>query len=210
MQYLVSDLTPGQVYKLMCSMIVPRPIAFVTSLGDNGAVNAAPFSFFNTMGYDPPVVAIGIGDRGANLAKDTARNIKARGEFVVNMVDEALSQRMNLSATNFPPDVSEVDALALETAPSTLIAPPRLAESPFSFECRHVSTVEIGKTRIVLGQILAIWGRDALLDTDKLYVLTEQANLVARMHGSGWYTRTNELFEMSRMSFEEWKATKEG
>jgi len=206
MRFEVSELSSGEVYKLMCAMVVPRPIALVTSWSANGVLNAAPFSYFNVMGTDPPVVAIGIGNRSGGEAKDTARNITEQGEFVVNLVDEALGEAMNLCATDFPPEVSEVEALGLTLAPSAKILTPRLAEAPFAFECRYVQTVEIGRTRVMLGEVVVIWGRDALVDEARKYVHTEHAHLIGRMHGRGWYTRTRDLFELERVSFEAWKA----
>lgn len=206
MHFDVAALSAAEVYKLMCAMVVPRPIALITSLGADGVLNAAPFSYFNVMGTDPPVVAIGIGNRSADSPKDTARNIRDRGEFVVHIVDEAMGAAMNLCATDFPPDMSEVEATGLTPAPSMAIDTPRLAEAPFAFECRHVSNVEIGRTRIVLGQVVTIWARDGLVDPARKYVQTEEAHVIGRMHGRGWYTRTGDLFEMERVSFAAWRA----
>src|SRR5687768_6986952 len=110
MEINLRELDAKNRYKLMTGVVVPRPIALVTTLGENGVVNAAPFSFFNVMGSDPPIVAMGPGWRPDGSAKDTALNIRATGEFVINLVDENLAQQMNICATDFPAGESEIEA----------------------------------------------------------------------------------------------------
>ncbi|RMH64540.1 MAG: flavin reductase family protein [Bacteroidetes bacterium] len=205
MTFDFTDLAPGDRYKLLTGVIVPRPIAFVTSQDERGRVNAAPFSYFNTMGADPPVVVIGPGDRGPDRPKDTARNIAATRQFVVNLVDEALVERMNLAATDFPPEVSEVDALGLATAPSVRLDVPRLADAPASLECTEVVTLTIGHTRMIVGQVHYLHIRDDLIDPERLYVRTDRLHLVGRMQGHG-YVRTRDRFELERLSYAEWLA----
>jgi flavin reductase (DIM6/NTAB) family NADH-FMN oxidoreductase RutF len=185
---------------------VPRPIALVTSLDEAANVNAAPFSFFNVLGSDPPLLALGIGNRDRDTPKDSARNIARRGEFVVNMVDEAIAEGMAVCAVDFPPGVSEVDMSGLTTEASTQVQVPRIAQSPVSFECRELQTIEIGRNRVIFGAVLELHIRDDLIDVEKLYVRTEQLHAVGRMHGAGWYTRTDDLFELPRLSYEEWLA----
>lgn len=202
MTFDLHDLTPRDRYKLLSGVIVPRPIAWTTTLDDAGRVNAAPFSFFNLMGYDPPVVALGPSNRPDGTPKDTAQNIRARHAFVVNIVDETLAERMNLTATAFPPGVDELAQAGLSTVPSVQIDVPRIAEAPASLECREVATLEIGRTRIVLGEVLHLHLRDDLVDPVRLRVHADRLHAIGRMHGGGWYTRTNELFQMHRLALD--------
>lgn len=203
MTFDFADLTPRERYKLLTGVIVPRPIAFVTSQDAQGRLNAAPFSYFNTMGSDPPVVVIGPGNRGPDAPKDTARNIAATRQFVVNLVDEALAERMNLAATDFPPTVSELEAVGLATAPSVRVDVPRLADAPASLECTEVVTLTIRSTRMVVGEVRYLHIRDDLIDPERLYVHTDRLRLIGRMQGSG-YVRTRDRFEMERLSYAEW------
>ena len=196
-------LSPRDRYKLLTGLIVPRPIAFVTSLSADGVLNAAPFSYFNVMGVDPPVVAFGPGNRAPGEPKDTARNVADTRQFVVNLVDEALVEQMNLAATGFPPDVSEVEAIGLTTAPSARIDVPRLADAPASLECREVVTLTIRNTRVVVGEVVHLHVRDGLLDPERMYIDAEQLRMVGRMQGRR-YTRTRDQFELARLSLDEW------
>ena len=202
MNFDLHDLAPRDRYKLLSGVVVPRPIAWATTLNEDGRVNAAPFSFFNLMGYDPPIVALAPSNRPDGTPKDTAQNIRARHAFVVNVVDEKMAEHMNLTATAFPPGVDELDQAGLTTAPSMQIDVPRIAEAPASLECREVTTLEIGRTRIVLGEVLHLHVRDDLVDPARLYVHAERLHAVGRMHGGGWYTRTNELFQLHRLALD--------
>lgn len=186
-------------------MVVPRPIALVTTLDELEQVNAAPYSFFNLLGSDPPIVALGPGDSAPGEPKDTARNIRASGEFVVNIVDEALARAMNICAVPFPRGVDELTAAGLSGVPSVGVKPPRIFESPVSLECREHSTICIGRNRIVLGTVLQLHIRDDLVDLEKMHVHAERLGAIGRMHGAGWYARTTDLFAMPRLSYEEWR-----
>jgi flavin reductase (DIM6/NTAB) family NADH-FMN oxidoreductase RutF len=134
------ELDPHDRYKLLCGVVVPRPIALVTTTDENGSVNAAPFSFFNVFSEDPPLLVLGLQHKADFSPKDTTRNIQRSGQFVVHLVDEALAAAMNECAIDFPSGDSEVEATGLETLPSIDIAVPRLAAAPFALECRqHVA-----------------------------------------------------------------------
>ena len=198
-----SQLSARDGYKLLASSVVPRPIALITSVGEQGVVNAAPYSFFNAIGSDPALVVVGISDGDA--VKDTGRNIRARGEFVVNLVARPMAEAMNLCAIDFPPDQSEVEAARLETAPSRLVAVPRLLASPVSLECREHTTLQIGRNRLVIGQVLALWIRDEFVDAEKLHVDSAALDLIGRMGGAGGYTETGQTFEMARLGYAEWQ-----
>jgi len=194
----MSALQPMQRYKLLTGLVVPRPIALVTTRDRDGIVNAAPFSFFNAMGADPPVVVIGIGKRPAGHPKDTVQNVLDGSDFVVNIVDEALAEAMNICAIDLPAGTSELKAAGLTAVNSKQIVVPYIAESPASFECRQRQVIDIGSNRIVLGEIVHIHLRDDLFDEEHFYVLTEKLHAIGRMHGGGWYTRTGDTFNMPR------------
>ena len=204
-----SILSQPNRYKLLASLIVPRPIALVTSLNSSGSVNAAPFSFFNCMGSDPALIFLSIRARDAAPhttldIKDTSLNIATSKEFVVNLVDEDLVQAMNICAVDFPSEESEIAAAKLELAPSKIIRTPRIAASPASFECREHSRLEIGANRILIGEVVGLNIRDELLNLEKFHVDTAALHLVGRMGGAGGYTRTRDAFEIPRMTYEEW------
>ena len=210
MDFDLNRLTTEERYKLLISVVVPRPIALTTTLDADGRLNAAPFSFFNVMGYDPPLVMLAPGNRPDGSPKDTARNIRTTCEFVVHIVDEALAEAMNVAATPFPPGTNELDKAGLTTLPSVQVAVPRIAEAPVCLECREMMTVELGRTRIVLGAVLHLHLRDDLLDRERLRVHTDRLGAVGRMHGGGWYTRTTDLFQLVRMSVDDWQERQGG
>jgi len=205
-----AEITAKERYKLLVSTIVPRPIAWVVSQDCNGKLNAAPFSFFNAVAGDPPVVAVGIGSHGSGrpkeTEKDTRQNIQATGEFVVNLVSEETAEKMNVTAIEFESGVDELAEAGLHTAPSLHVRPPRIAESPVSMECKLIQIVELGpEAGLVLGRVVAMHVRDeSVADAAKHYIDTPSLKLIGRMQGKGWYARTSDLFEMNRISVEEW------
>ena len=204
-----AQLQPAERYKLMTCLVVPRPIALVTSVSAAGVVNAAPFSFFNVMGSEPPIVVLGVGNRAPSVPKDTAANIRHSRQFVVNIVNEAIASAMNICATDFPEGQSELPAAGLTTAASVKVNVPRIAESPVHLECVEVQTIEIGRNRIVMGEVVHIHLRDELIDRQRMHIHTEKINAVGRMHAPGWYTHTSALFELKRLTYEQRKAASE-
>jgi flavin reductase (DIM6/NTAB) family NADH-FMN oxidoreductase RutF len=207
MLFDVAALSPQNVYKLLVSTIVPRPIAWVTTQDLDGSLNAAPFSFFNCVSGHPPVLCIGIGGRAPGDAKDTGGNIRRTGQFVVNLVSHGLADPMNVTAIDFGKDVNELHQAGLHPAPSTKVKPPRIAEAPVSFECERLVIVEVGVDRsVVMGTVVAIHiADDCVLDPERCYVDTPKLDLIGRMHGGGWYSRTTDRFEMPRVSVEAWE-----
>jgi len=207
MLFEMAKMDPVAVYKVLVSTIVPRPIAWVTTLDEDGALNAAPFSFFNAMSGNPPVVCFGIGGRKPGDAKDTGNNVRRTGEFVVNMVSDELAEAMNVTAIEFDSNVNEFHEAGITPAPSALVAPPRILESPVSLECKRLVIVDVGVDRsVVLGTVVAIHVRDdCVLDKDKFYIDTPKLDLVGRMHGGGWYSRTRDRFEIPRIDVAAWR-----
>ena len=200
---------PAQArYKLLASTVTPRPIAWVVSQNAAGAVNAAPFSFFNVLAGDPPTVGISIGSRAPGQPKDTLANIQATGEFVINLVSRDNAEAMNKTATEFPPGVDELTAAKLTRLPSVKVTPPRIAESPVAFECKLFQTVPLGPANtLVLGHVVAMHVRDdAVLDALKHYIDTPKLDLIGRMHGGGGYTTTRDQFQLPRIPLKDWDA----
>jgi flavin reductase (DIM6/NTAB) family NADH-FMN oxidoreductase RutF len=207
LEFNISQMKAPLRYTLLISLITPRPIAFISTLSDKGIPNAAPFSFFNLMGNDPPIVAIGIGKdvTRKNDLKDSGYNIQKTKEFVINIVNESILEQMNMTSIDFPPDVDEFEIAGLTKLPSIKVKPPRIAESPANLECRLASTVEIGNTRVVLGEIIYLHIKKEFLDHENQTVLTDLISPVGRMHKNSVYTRTTNLFNLPRISFKEWK-----
>lgn len=185
-------------YGILASLVVPRPIALVTTINADGNVNAAPFSFFNLMGANPPICAFAPGDRDNGTPKDTALNIRAGHEFVVNLVDENIAEAMNRCAASLPFGDSELMHAGLTAAPSSLVKPPRIVESYASLECVEWGTLQIGGNRMVIGLIKRLHVRDEIFDTEKKRVITEKFFPVGRMASPHWYCKTRERFEMIR------------
>ena len=207
MEFDLEKLPHGVAYKLLTGLVAPRPIALVTTMSEEGLLNCAPFSAYNYLCTDPPIVGIGVANRsGSFTPKDTAVNIRRTGEFVINVVTEDLAEKMNLCATDFPPEVDEVEVAGLTTAASASVKVPRLAEAHAALECREHTTLEIGRSRIILGRVVAVWVEDRFVDPAGPYVLAEELHSVGRMNGLGNYVRTRDaIFTIPRVSLEEAK-----
>jgi flavin reductase (DIM6/NTAB) family NADH-FMN oxidoreductase RutF len=193
-------------YKLLVSTVGPRPIAWVVTQDAKGVINAAPFSFFNAVSGDPPLVIIGIGGRKPGDAKDTGNNIRETGQFVVNMVSAANAEAMNVTAIDFPHGVDEIAEAGLTTVASSKIKPPRIAESPVAFECERFMNIDLGTDRtLVLGKVLAVHVRDdCVLNRERCHIDNEKLDLIGRLHGAGWYSRTRDRFDMPRIQLADW------
>ena len=187
-----------RAYAILAGLVTPRPIAWVTTLNEDGSVNAAPFSFFNVFGANPPLVIFAPGDRDDGSPKDTARNCRRTGEFVVNLVDEPLAQVMNRTSATLPYGVSETDHEALETAASSAVAPPRIAAAPAALECKVHSIEQIGENRLVLGIVHRVQVREEFFDPQSLRVRGDLFHPIGRMSVPNWYCKTTDLFEMVR------------
>lgn len=204
-----SELEPQQRYKLLSSTVIPRPIAWVTSLDANGKVNAAPFSFFNAFSETPPIVGFSILSRSVDDRKDTGRNIRFNRQFVVNLVGEDNLAGMNVTAIDFAPEVSEISEAGLSTVPSTFVQPPRIAESHVSFECKLIQVLELGELRsLVLGEVLAMHvDDDAVIDADRCWIDPVKLRTVGRA-GANSYVKTEEVINLAAINLSEWTLSK--
>ena len=193
-------------YKLLTNLVVPRPIAWVTSVNSDSVVNLAPFSFFNAVSGNPLYLIISIGTDDAREKdggmKDTAKNILASGEFVVNLVTEELFGAMNVSAADFPGGESELAAANLHTAPSVKVRPPRVAESQASMECKLHSSQLLGRNTLVIGEVVMFHVADHLMGP-RLHV--KNFAPIGRLGSPSMYCRTTNRFDVPRISYAQWK-----
>lgn len=194
-----ATLTEYQRYKLMASLIVPRPIALVTTVGETGVVNAAPFSMFNMLGEEPPIVMISVNRLKDGALKDTAANIVRTGEFVVHISDEAMAEKMHRCGERLPPDVSELAHVGLHTAPCRAVAPSRIVEAPVAFECTLWETLETDSRQIFIGQVRWLHAREGLIDTERWRVRLQEYFPVGRF-GASFYVNTRERFSLEGSS----------
>jgi flavin reductase (DIM6/NTAB) family NADH-FMN oxidoreductase RutF len=190
-----------ETYKLLIGCVVPRPIAWVSTLDVAGVRNLAPFSFFNGIGSNPPALSISINYvDGLDQRKDTLRNISDTGEFVVNIVDEDLAQAMNATAANYPPGVDEFAIAGVAAAPSTTVRPARVASAPVSLECRLFTLVPVGQgpgsATVVIGVIQMIHVRSDIIN-ERHYIDITKLRPVARLAGTG-YAYVHDTFDMVR------------
>ncbi|MGE3148343.1 MAG: flavin reductase family protein [Pseudorhodoplanes sp.] len=191
-----ADLTDLEVYKLMIGSIVPRPVAWITTMTPNGLVNAAPFSAFTWASDTPPIVVISIGRRDDGQLKDTGRNIERLGEFVVNIGNQGLLTQVHLTAGDYPETVSEVEEAGLEVAPSIDIKTPRLAAAPIAYECKFLQALELGKYRshLVLGEVVRFHVQDHLLKDGKIDI--RKLDPIARIGGPN-YAHVGDIITMA-------------
>jgi flavin reductase (DIM6/NTAB) family NADH-FMN oxidoreductase RutF len=194
----------GVAYKLLTGLVAPRPIALITSMNEEGLLNAAPFSAYNYMCSDPPMIAVGVNNRPTREPKDTAYNIRRTSEFVVNVVTEDIVQQMNICAADCPPDVNELQLASFTTTPSTVVKVPRIAQAHAALECREYVTLEIGRSRIILGRVVSIFVEDEYVDPKGPYVNAQALHSMGRMNGLGNYVRTRDAFvTIPRVTYEE-------
>ena len=192
-------------YKLLIGTVIPRPIAFVTTIDEQGRPNAAPFSFFNCLSADPAIVAIGVENHADMRFKDTGHNIRMTEEFTVNIVDDAMLDAMNVCAVPFPPEVDELATAGLTAVPGLHVKCPRIAEAPASLECRRHLTLELGKSRqIVLGLVLGCFVREGVVDPVGKYVDQRKMDAIGRLGGHG-YSRIRDQFDLPTMSVSQWE-----
>ena len=203
----IEKIKARETYNLLIGLVAPRPIALVTSMNEEGRMNAAPYSSYNYLCTDPPIIGMGVMNRpsGDFVPKDTARNIRRTGEFVVNVVTEDIAQQMNICATDFPAEMSEIEMAGLATTASSIVKVPRIATAHAALECVEHATIEIGRSRIILGRVVAMYVEDRFVDPAGPYIKAEELHAVGRMNGLGNYVTTRDSFvTVPRISYEEW------
>jgi flavin reductase (DIM6/NTAB) family NADH-FMN oxidoreductase RutF len=198
LQFDLATLSRRDVYALLSGAIVPRPIAFVSTISPDGIANLAPFSFFAPISSAPPRVILSVGQRRGRR-KDTAANIDATRDFVFNVVTEDIAEKMNAAAADFPPEVDEFAAVGLTAAPSVLVRSPRLADSPVNLECKVLELMSVGVspdvTDVIVGEVVYVHLRDDLLVEGAVDM--ERLRPIGRLNGD-LYCRTRDIFSMER------------
>jgi len=183
-------------YKLLIGLVIPRPIAWISTRSANGVANCAPFSFFNVFSEDPPLCVIGINPRKDGTIKHSLKNIRRTHEFVVNLVDEASANAMHLSSAEFPEDVSEFEKAGLSTALAKLVQHPRIAEAAACLECRVERILEISATReLVLGHILLVHAREGIIDPQTKRISEAHYRPIGRLFADRYCT-TRQRFNL--------------
>jgi flavin reductase (DIM6/NTAB) family NADH-FMN oxidoreductase RutF len=206
MQFDFAAMKPMDRYELLLGTVVPRPITIVTTLSADGTLNAAPYSLFSVVGHDPPVIMVAVLPHPEGRLKDTAANIFAAREFVVNLVPRALAEAMNVTCIDAPPGRNELGLAGLETSPSVAISTPRIGASPIAFECRLLTSLSFGPHQaVVFGEVVSAFvADDMVLDAERGVVDTPKLDLFGAMHAARWYATTADRFEMARPTWAEW------
>jgi flavin reductase (DIM6/NTAB) family NADH-FMN oxidoreductase RutF len=198
--YPTSELKPDALYRLLSGLVLPRPIALVSTVSEAGVPNLAPFSFFTVASADPPVVTISVDLRFGHQLKDTMRNIAATGEFVVNIVSEDLGRAVNVSSLDWAPDEDEFGPSGVTAVWDNIaVRAPRVAESPAQFECKHLQSIPFGKTAkwtLVLGEVVAFRCRQDLVDP-RLRVSLDALRPIGRLSGND-YCHVRDRFTIAR------------
>ena len=191
--------TFGNFYRVLTGVVVPRPIAFVSTISPDGVNNLAPYSFFNAVASNPPTIVFSSSRRAGSKSKDTLDNVEATGEFVVNIVSDDIAEAMNRTAAEFPAEVSEFDVAGLTTAASDIVRAPRVAESPVNMECRLQQVVNLGegdhRHGLVIGEVVLLHIRDDIIDGHRIN--HQLLKSTGRLAGS-MYCHTADVFEMVR------------
>jgi len=198
------ELSKSQAYKLLISALIPRPIALVSTINEFGVVNVAPFSFFGGVSSKPPVIYISIDRKRDGDKKDTLKNIELNGDFVVNIVTEEIAEKMNICAVDFPYGISEAEIAGLTPVKSEIVKSPRILESPINLECKVVKIIEIGDSpnSVVFGEIVMFHVKDEIFEDEA--VNPKKLKVVGRL-GGNFYTFVDNVFEMKRLSYDEYK-----
>ncbi len=201
-----ATLTGRERYKLLIGAVVPRPIALVTTVDGEGRVNAAPFSFFNCLSADPAILALGVEFRPTGPQKDTGRNVRDTQCFTVNIVSDAILEAMNICAVPFEPGIDELAEAGLTAAPGVKVACPWIAEAPAAFECRHHTTLGIGKTR------RSSWVRCFMRTSAPTWWISQALCRSGRArrggpHGGQGYASTRDYFDLPTMTVDGWRSS---
>lgn len=198
MDFDTNELSPKQIYKLMTSIIVPRPIAWISTISKDGIYNLAPFSYFAGVSSDPPLLMVSVGSKEKGIKKDTWQNIHETDQFVVNMVTKELVDKMNISSVAFDREINEFEKAGLTPKKADIVKAPLVAESPVNIECEKFQILEIGNMGIIFGKVLKIHVKDEILN-EKGYVDTTKLEIVGRLGGANYCIISKEnTFEVRR------------
>ena len=209
MEFVLKDIPVAERYKFLTAVVIPRPVALVTSRSEGGLHNAAPFSFFNLFSEEPAIVVLGFSARPDNSTKDTLRNIRKTEQFVVNMVDRRIIDAMHICSSDVPSDESEIDYAGVSLLPSRMVDVQRIAESPASLECRLFQLTNLTHRRtLVVGEVLCVHVLDEILDPATKRIIPEQYSPIARLYGNH-YAWLGERYTKAIPSFDEVKADKQ-
>ena len=201
MRFDMADLPFASRYKIMNSTVTPRPIGWTVTLDEAGVPNCAPHSFFNALGSDPAMIVLGL-MKLAGADKDTAAHIRTRGDFVVALVSEADGERMNLTATDSPRGVNELELAGIDSVAASVVSAPLIASAPVNFECRLLDLLDYRGQSVVIAEVIVTHIRDEFVtDARRLHLDTPAMKLIARTHGAGWYQRGSDQFQMQRPSY---------
>ena len=193
----LDELKPSERYKLLTALVIPRPIAWVTSVDIEGRTNAAPYSFFNVFGQDPAIVILGLEHKADGTAKDTENNINTHNEFVVNLVTSDMLESMVETAASYAPDESEPDILGLSLTASHKVKPPRLTHAPVAIECERMMALSLSSERsIMIGRAVSVFSKNGLVDAATLSVDWADDYPIARLFAD----RYAEIGKISRYS----------
>jgi len=196
MDLKLSELPPLERYKLLIGLVIPRPIAWISTYSANGVANCAPFSFFNVFSEDPPLCVIGINPRSDGQIKHSLKNIRRTKEFVVNLVDEDTANAMHLSSKEFPEEVSEFEQAGLTPAPAITVRHPRIAQAAACLECKLERLIVISPTReLVLGEIQLVHARDGIIDPQTKRISEKNYRPIGRLFADRYIT-TRERFNL--------------
>ena len=214
MHFDFTQASSREIYNLINGLVAPRPIALVTTRSPEGRLNAAPFSAYNYLCVNPPIIGLGVAARNPDSAelKDTARNIELTNEFVVNVVTEDIGQKMNICGIEFPPEVSELDMAGFGTEESLVVKVPRIKEAHAALECRLYQAFRPkGAARIILGEVVAVYEADKFIELEKHYVKADELHAIGRMNGLSNYVRTRDAFiNITRLNYEQWTKGERG
>ena len=196
MEFSPEGLSLQERYKLLISLVYPRPIALISTWSPNNIANCAPFSYFNAMCEDPMLVVLSFNQRSDGKTKHSLANLLRTGEFVVNLVDENIANGMHVSSTEYPEETSEFKEAGFTEAPCRIVNHPRIVEAPASFECRLFRRIEVGPTRdIILGEIVYVHARDDIIDSRNHRVSETHYQPVGRLYGNRYCT-TRQRFDL--------------
>ncbi|PTX55364.1 flavin reductase (DIM6/NTAB) family NADH-FMN oxidoreductase RutF [Melghirimyces profundicolus] len=211
MQIDPKDQAKKENYKLLIGSVLPRPIAFVTTLNAEGKVNAAPFSFFTVVSTDPPMLSVTVNRKPGGIRKDTARNIAENREYVIHVVDADNVEKVNQCSADFPPEMSEAEAVGFDVIPGQKVKVPRIAQTKIQMECRLHQILPMGGTEgepnadLVIGEVVMFHIRDDLYDRGRID--TAKLEPVGRLAGLA-YGKVGETFSRPRPRYAEWKMTR--